>query len=57
MATPRRELRTKNLSCKVTATMEKFVIDLCENEEISTSEYLYRLIKADLAKSKRRKKN
>lgn len=48
MPKPKRELKTVAVTGKVTETVSKKMIKKCEKEDISTSEYLNRLIKADL---------
>ena len=48
MSKPRRELKNIAIAAKVTSTLSKQLIEKCEQEGISVSEYLNRLIKKDL---------
>jgi hypothetical protein len=48
MPKPRRELKNIAVTAKVTSTTSKKIIAKCEDEGISVSEYIGRLINKDL---------
>lgn len=48
MPKPRRELKNIAIAAKITSSLNKKLIAKCEAGDISTSEYINRLIKKDL---------
>ena len=51
MPKPRRELKNVVVASKLTSTISKKAVKKCEKEGISMSEYINRLIVADLTKT------
>lgn len=56
MAKPKRELKSKTVTCRLTPTKEQFIINQCEARGISASEYLNILIDQSMTKEKNKKK-